>query len=245
VKIVVLGGTGQIGTRLKLRLRADWHDVVVASPSTGVDAVTGAGLAEALAGAEVVYDVSGPRGHDARVAQEFHETASRRVLGVESAHGTWHHVVLSAVGADPASADRLLRAKAAQERVVRESGRPSTVVRAAPCFESAVALADAASVAGAVRLPEVPVRPVAADDVADVLAALASARPDGRVLTVLGPDELSLPAFVARVLLAVGDDRPVHAAGRGSRPVSGTGPGGRVVSGPTTLDQWCAAVRGR
>jgi uncharacterized protein YbjT (DUF2867 family) len=245
VKIVVLGGTGLIGTRLKLRLRADWHDVVVASPATGVDAVTGAGLAAALAGAEVVYDVSGPRTRDARVAREFFETTSRRVLAAEAALGTWHHVVLSAIGADAASADGLLRAKAAQERVVRESRRPCTVVRAAPCFESAAALADAAAVAGRVLLPAVPVRPVAADDVADLLATLAPAGPDDRVLSVTGPEELPLPAFVARALRALGDERPVRAGDPGAGPVAAAAPAGRVVRGTTTLDAWCAGVRRR
>jgi uncharacterized protein YbjT (DUF2867 family) len=244
VKVVVLGGTGLIGSRLARRLRGEWHDVVVASPSTGVDAVTGTGLGRALEGAEVVVDVSDTPSREPGAALDHFERSSRRVLAVERAYGAWHHVALSVVGADRAAGGYLL-AKAVQEEVIARSGRPATVVRAAPCFESVGRVADAAWDGAVVRLPAAVVRAVAAGDVVEVLAGVVAGRPVGGVLHVVGPEPLPLAEVVVRVLRAAGDGRPVvvdETAGDagGLDPAPAPLPAGCVVA-ETTLAQWLRA----
>jgi uncharacterized protein YbjT (DUF2867 family) len=249
VRIVVLGGTGLIGSRLKQRLRADWHDVVVASPSTGVDAVTGEGLVQALEGAEVVYDVSNAPSWEDQAVLNFFESSSRRVLAVEAANRTWHHIALSVVGADRMGGVGYMRAKVAQENVIRESGRAYTIVRATQFFELASGIADTATEDGVVLLPSTPVQPIAADDVAAALAELAQARPRNGIVNVAGPAQMPLHEFVARALPAVGDTRCVHAdeSARyfGAR-LEGTAlvPGPDATLGATTLAQWLRDVAG-
>jgi uncharacterized protein YbjT (DUF2867 family) len=248
VKIVVLGGTGLIGSRLKQRLRADWHDVAVASPSTGVDATTGEGL-EILAEAEVVFDVMNAPSWEDRAVLDFFETSSRRTLEAESGNRTWHHVALSIVGADRMNDIGYMRAKVAQERLIADSGRPYTILRATQFFEFAGRIADTATLDGVVHLPSTPVQPIAADDVADALSQLVAAGPRNGVVNVAGPERLPLHEFVARALPALGDPRPVvidETAGYFGADLGEDAlvPDVDAVVGRTSLAQWLGDVAG-
>ncbi|PZG18538.1 SDR family oxidoreductase [Nonomuraea aridisoli] len=206
MKIVVIGGTGLIGSRLVAELRGRGHDAVPASPSTGVDAVTGKGLAAAVAGADVVADVSKGRSSEAGAAMEFFTTATRNVLAAERNAGVWHHVVLSIVGVDRVPGSGHYRAKVAQERLIEESGIPYSIVRATQFFEFVRAIADSAAEGGTVLLPPALVQPVAAADVVAVLAEIVTGPPLRDIVEVAGPEVFRLDE-VARTALAVWGDR--------------------------------------
>jgi uncharacterized protein YbjT (DUF2867 family) len=211
MKIVVIGGTGLIGSRLVDKLRKGGHDVVAASPNSGVNTITGEGLAEALASAEVVVDVANSPSLEGQAALQFFETSGRNLLAAEAAAGVRHHVALSIVGADRLAESGYLRAKLAQERLVKASKVPFTIVRSTQFFEFMSGIAKDATTERTVRLSPALVQPIAADDVAAALADVAVGAPANGTIELAGPDRLGLDELVRRFLRAMKDARQVVA----------------------------------
>lgn len=209
MKVVVIGGTGLIGMRLVGRLRTRRHEVVAAAPSRGVDTLTGAGLAEAIRGAEVVVDVSNAPAFEEDSVRTFFETSGRNIVRAARDAGVRHLAALSVVGTDRLQSSGYFRAKAAQERLYASSGLPCTIVRSTQFFEFARAIADAATEGATVRLPAARVQPIAADDVADLLAEVVIGTPAGGTVEIAGPEGMGLDEFVRRYLHSVGNARAV------------------------------------
>jgi len=209
MKIIVIGGTGLIGSKTVAILRQNGHEVVAASPKRGVDAVSGRGLKEAMAGAQVVIDLSGSPSYDPQAALEFFENSGRNLLAEEAAAGVRHHIVLSIVGVDRVPGQGYFRAKLAQEKLIEASGIPYTIVRSTQFLEFLGAIADANADAGVVRLPAGLLQPIAADDVAAIVAALALANPRNGIVEIAGPDRASFSQIIARYLKSIGDPRKV------------------------------------
>jgi uncharacterized protein YbjT (DUF2867 family) len=211
MKIVVIGGTGLIGSKLVNKLREDGHDPLAASPETGVDMITGEGLAEAMEGAQVVVDVANaPAWEDAAVL-DFFQTSSRNLLAAEKAAGVKHHVTLSVVGTDRLPESGYLRAKLAQEEMVKAGPIPYTIVRATQFFEFIGRIADSSTDGDTVRLPPALVQPEAADDVASTLADVAVGAPLNDTVELAGPEAFRLDELARRVLEASDDRRKVTA----------------------------------
>jgi uncharacterized protein YbjT (DUF2867 family) len=211
MKIVVIGGTGLIGSRLVSRLRKDGHDPLAASPDTGIDTITGEGLAEALGGSQVVVDVANaPAWEDAAVL-DFFRTSSRNLLAAEAAAGVGHHVTLSVVGTDRLTDSGYLRAKVAQEDIVKAGPIPYTIVRATQFFEFIGRIADSNTNGDTVRLSPALVRPEAADDVVSTLADVAVGAPLNDTVELAGPEAFRLDELARRVLNASDDPREVTA----------------------------------
>ena len=209
MKIVVIGGTGLIGSKLIKKLRADGHDPLAASPDTGVDIITGKGLAEALAGAQVVVDVSNaPDWGDAEV-MDFFQTSARNILAAETAAGIGHHVALSVVGTERLQGSGYFRAKLAQEEALKAAAVPCTILRAAQFFEFIGRIADSSTRDGTVRLPPLFFQPEAADDVAAALAGIAGGAPANGTVELAGPERFRLDELARRFLRATGDPRHV------------------------------------
>jgi uncharacterized protein YbjT (DUF2867 family) len=209
MKIVVIGGTGLIGSKLVGKLRADGHDVLAASPNTGVDIITGKGLAEALQGARVVVDVANAPNWDDVAVMDFFRTSARNILAAETAAGVGHHVALSVVGTDRLQASGYFRAKLAQEEAVQAAAVPSTILRATQFFEFTGAIADTGTRDGTILLPPVLFQPEAADDVAATLADIAEKPPVNGTVELGGPERFRLDDLVRRFLSAKGDPRHV------------------------------------
>jgi uncharacterized protein YbjT (DUF2867 family) len=211
MKIVVIGGTGLIGSRLVDRLRSDGHEPLAASPDTGVNALTGEGLAEALEGAHVVVDVANAPNWDDAAVLDFFQTASRNVLEAESAAGVGHHVCLSIVGIDRLPDSGYLRAKHAQEELVKAGPIPYTIVRAAQFFEFIGRIADSGTEGDTVRLSPALIQPEAADDVVSTLADVAEGAPLNDTIELAGPEAFPLDELARRFLDAHHDERQVTA----------------------------------
>ena len=211
MKIVVIGGTGLIGTKLVNRLRQDGHEVLPASPNSGVNTITGEGLAEALEGAQVVVDVANSPSFEDRAVLEFFETSGRNLLAAEAAAGVRHHLALSVVGADRLPDSGYLRAKLAQERLIKASKIPYTILRSTQFFEFMGGIAQSATIGRSVRLSPALVQPVASDDVVAVLAELTVGTPRNGAVEVAGPERIGLEEIVRRLLSAKGDAREVVA----------------------------------
>jgi uncharacterized protein YbjT (DUF2867 family) len=211
MKIVVIGGTGLIGSKLVAKLVARGHDAVPASPGTGVNTLTGEGLPEALAGADVVVDVSNSPSLEDSAVLEFFETSTRNVLDAEAAAGVGHHVALSVVGAERLAESGYMRAKIAQEKLIKNSSIPYTIVHATQFFEFAVRTADQASDGGTVRVPPVLIQPMAADDVAAGVCNVTLGVPLNNTIKIAGPEPLRFEDWVRQGLRAVGDQRVVAA----------------------------------
>jgi uncharacterized protein YbjT (DUF2867 family) len=209
MKIVVIGGTGLIGSKLVAKLDEQRHDAVAASPGTGVDAVTGEGLSEVLTGASVVVDVSNAPNWDDDAVMHFFQTSSRNLLAAEAAAGVGHHVALSVVGTDRLTESGYFRAKLAQEELIQGSSIPYTIVHATQFFEFMNGIADAATDANTVRLPPALIQPMAADDVASALARVAVGAPLNRIVEIAGPDQFRLDELIRGVLAAGNDPREV------------------------------------
>ena len=210
VRIVVVGGTGQVGSRLVKVLNADGHEAVAAAPSTGVDSLTGEGLAAALASASAVVDVSNSRSGDDDAAMEFFRRSTTHLLEAEADAGVGHHVVLSMVGTERlAPQSGYSRAKSTQEQLAAAGPIPYTIVRATQFFEFLRTIADSATVDATVRLPAVLIRPMAAVDVAHALAAATLGEPRNGIVEVGGPREFLLPELIRTGLTARGDARQV------------------------------------
>jgi uncharacterized protein YbjT (DUF2867 family) len=209
MRIVVIGGSGLIGSKVVNNLREGGHEVVAASPSSGVNTITGEGLAEALAGADVVVDVTNSPSWEDEAVLEFFETSTRNILAAEAAAGVKHHVALSIAGADRIPDSGYMRAKVAQEKLIKASRVPYTILRATQFFEFLGAIAGPGT--DTVRVPDAPMQPLAADDVAAALADVAVGSPANGILEVAGPESLSMAAFVGNALAASGDTRRVVA----------------------------------
>jgi uncharacterized protein YbjT (DUF2867 family) len=208
MKIVVIGGTGLIGSKTVAILRRASHDVVAASPNSGVNTITGEGLKEALAGAQVAIDLANSPSFEDRAVMEFFETSGRNLLAAEAAAGVRHHVALSIVAIDRTD-NGYFRAKVAQEKLIAASGIPYTIIRATQFMEFLGGIADASAEGNMVRLPPVLFQPIAADDVASVVAEMALAAPRNGIVEIAGPERAPFNEIVARYLKAVGDPRKV------------------------------------
>src|SRR5213594_2156869 len=243
MKIVVIGGTGLIGTKVVKKLRDKGHEVVAASPSKGINSVTGEGLARALAGAQVVVDVANAPSWEDSAALEFFETAGRNLLAAEAAAGVGHHIALSVVGTDRLLASGYFRAKMAQENLIKASAIPYTIVRATQFFEFVGAIAQSATDGQTVRLPPALMQPIVSDDVAAVLAEIAVAEPLNGTVELAGPEPIHMDELVRRFLSANRDARKVttdvHAGyfGTAVNDQSLT-PGDNPRLGPTRFDDW-------
>jgi len=245
MKIVVIGGSGRIGANVVRRLDAQGHDPVPASPATGVDTITGEGLADVMAGADVVIDVANAPVWDDEAVLRFFTTSSRNVLAAERDAGVGHHVAVSIVGADLLPRSGYLRAKVAQEAEIEAGGVPYTILRSTQFFEFLSQIAEEGAEGDSVRLSTGLMQPVAADDVAATVADLATSAPAGRV-ELGGPEVLGMDDWARRLFAATGDERTVvsdpHALYYGTELKGGEltpGEGARI--GTIDFDAWFAA----
>ncbi len=209
MKIVVIGGSGLIGTKLVNKLRQTGHEVVAASPTLGVNTITGEGLVEALTGAQVVVDVANSPSWEDKAVLKFFETSGRNLLAAEAAAGVGHHVALSVVGTERLQDSGFCRAKLVQESLIKNSSVPFTIVRATQFFEFIRGIAQSATEGQTVRLSHSLIQPVAADDVATVVAEAALQPPANEMIEVAGPDAFRLDELVGRVLAYDEDPRQV------------------------------------
>ncbi len=244
MKIVVIGGSGLIGSNVVNRLRrSSGHEVVAASPNTGVNTITGEGLAEALAGAKVVVDVANSPSFEDKAVLQFFQTAGRNLLGAETAAGAKHHVALSVVGADRLPDSGYLRAKVAQEKLIKSSGISFTILRSTQFFEFVNSIIKAGADGDVIRLSPALVQPVASDDVSAYLAGLAVAAPLNGMVEIGGPEKFPMDKLARQVLAAQGDKRSVvadvHARYFGTtlddRSLTA---GGDAQVGSTRLKEW-------
>ena len=210
-KVVVIGGTGLIGSKLVNKLREHGHEALAAAPNTGVNTLTGEGLAEVLKGASVVVDVSNSPSWDDAAVLNFFETSTRNLLTCEAAAGVRHHVALSVVGTERLAESGYFRAKIAQEKLIRESSIPYTIVHATQFFEFLKGLADISVVDGKVHLPPVLFQPMAADDVATAMARIAVGAPVNGIVEIGGPEQFRIDELVRRRLASLKDPREVIA----------------------------------
>ncbi len=209
MKIVVIGGTGLIGSKLVKKLREHGHEAVAASPNTGVNSITGEGLADALKGASVVVDVTNsPSWEDAAVLK-FFETSTRNLLAYEAAAGVGHHVALSVVGTERLLESGFFRAKLAQENLIKASSIPYTIVRATQFFEFVKQIVDFSTDGNKVRLPSALIQPMAADDVASAVARIATNAPVNGTVEIGGPEQFRLDELARQDLAARQDPREV------------------------------------
>jgi len=209
MKLVVLGGTGLIGTKLAKLLRSEGHEVIPASPSLGINSITGEGLSEALTGTQVVVDVTNAPSWEDKAVLEFFETSTRNALAAEVKVGVGHHVALSIVGCDRLPASGYLRAKVAQEKLIKASPIPYTIVRATQFFEFIGGIADSATNEQTVRLPSALFQPILSDDVAAALATIPVSEPLNGTVELAGPDAIPFDEVVRQYLSAHNDPRTV------------------------------------
>ena len=209
MKIVVIGGTGLIGSRVVKRLTEQGHQAVAASPKTGVDATTGKGLAEVLAGAQVVVDLSNSPSFEAGPALAFFESSGRNLARAERDAAVGHHVALSVVGTDRCQESGYFRAKLAQETAIQKAGIPYTIVRATQFFEFIGPIAAAGTEGTRVRVSSASFQPIASDDVAKAVAEAAVAPPRNGTIEIAGPERTAMSEMVARYLRATNDPREV------------------------------------
>jgi uncharacterized protein YbjT (DUF2867 family) len=209
MKIVVIGGTGLIGSKTVAILREGGHEVVAASPKTGINSITGEGLKEAMGDTQVVVDLADSPSFEDKAVLEFFETSGHNLLPAEAAAGVRHHVALSIVGTDRTPDNGYRRAKVAQEKLVKTSGIPYTIIRSTQFLEFLRAIADSSMVGGIVRLSPGLFQPIAADDVAAIVAEVALAPPRNGIVEIAGPERAPFNEIVARYLKAIGDPRQV------------------------------------
>jgi len=208
MKIVVIGGTGLIGSKTVAILRQGGHDVVAGSPRSGINSITGEGLKEAMAGAQMVIDLANSPSFEDKAVLEFFETSERNLLPAEAAAGVRHHVALSIVGIDRTD-NGYFRAKVAQEELIRSSGIPYTIIRSTQFLEFLRGIADSSADGNVVRLPTVLFQPIAADDVVPIVAEVALATPRNGIVEIAGAERAPFNEVIARYLTAIGDPREV------------------------------------
>lgn len=247
MKIVVVGGSGRIGRTLVSNLRQDGHEAVAASRSTGVNTLTGEGLAETFDGAQVVVDVTNAPSFEAKAVYEFFEKGGRNLLAAEKAAGVGCHVALSVIGVDRLPESPYFRAKTAQEELIQNSGIPYTIVRATQFFDFVDAIAQSATEGNVVRLPPAMMQPILAEDVAAALADVAVAPPVNGVIDLAGPERIRMDELVRRFLAAHADPREVITdpeARYFGAPVTDDSlcPAGDACLGPTRFDEWLSCT---
>jgi len=243
MKIVVIGGTGLIGTKLVINLRHRGHDVLAASPKSGVNTFTGEGLAEALKGIQVVVDLANAPSWEDKAVMEFFQTAGCNLLAAEATAGVRHHIALTIVGADRLPASGYLRAKVAQENVIKTSAVPFTIVRSTQFFEFAKGLIQSATEGQTVRLSPALFQPIAADNVAAALTDVALAQPLNGTIEIGGPEPIRMDEFARCFLKATRDPRKVTAdvhalyfgAELNDRSLT---PGDNARLRPTRFEEW-------
>jgi uncharacterized protein YbjT (DUF2867 family) len=250
MKIVVVGGTGLIGAKLVTTLGMRGHQVVAAAPNTGVNTVTGEGLADALVGSSVVIDVSNSPSFEDTAVMRFFETSTRNLLAEETAANIAHHVALSVVGTDRLSDSGYFRAKITQETLIRNSAIPYSIVHATQFFEFVGSIADAATTAGTVRLAPVYFQPIAGDDVAQTLGRISIGSPVNGTVEVAGPERFRMDEFFREALAARHDPRSVvtdpHARYFGAQLTERTlVPGDDAILGETRYGDWPGRTRQR
>ena len=243
MKIVVIGGSGLIGTKLVNKLRKSGHEVLAASPSSGVNTITGEGLAKALAGAQVVVDVTNAPSWEDKAVLEFFETSGRNLVAAEASAGVRHHVALSVVGTERLLQSGYFRAKMAQENLIKASKVPYTIVRATQFFEFVNGIAQSATDGQTVRLSPAFMQPIVSDDVADALAEVTLGAPVNGTIEIAGPERLRLDELVRRFLSAKQDARQVvtdvHARYYGIElNDQSLTPGDNPRIGPTRFEDW-------
>jgi len=243
MKIVVIGGTGLIGSKVVTQLRERGYEAVPASPDSGVNTLTGEGLAEVLEGASVVVDVSNSPSFEDTAVMNFFQTSTRNLLTFEAAAGVGHHVALSIVGCDRLRNSGYMRAKVAQEELIKASSIPYSIVRATQFFEFLARIADSATEGNKVRLPPVGFQPMAANDVASVVAKVAMGAPLNGTVEIAGPEEFRFDEFISRGLSARKDPRAVIADPHA--PYFGTElserslvPDEGALTGETRFEEW-------
>jgi uncharacterized protein YbjT (DUF2867 family) len=209
MKILIIGGTGLIGSKTTVLLRQRGHEVVAASPRSGVNTITGEGVKEAVAGAQVVIDLSNSPSFEDKAVLEFFQTSGRTLLAAEAAAGVGHHVALSIVGTDRTPDNGYFRAKVAQENLIEAAGVPYTIIRSTQFMEFLRGIADEATKGNIVRVSPGAFQPIAADDVAASVADVALAPPKNGIVEIAGPERAPFSDFVARYLKAAGDPREV------------------------------------
>lgn len=210
MKIVIIGGTGLIGSKTVERLRKLGHEVIAASPNTGVNTITGEGLATALTDAEVVLDLANSPSFADKEAMEFFQTSGRNLLKAGKAAGVKHHIALSVVGTERLQESGYFRAKLVQEKLIKEAGIPYTIVHSTQFMEFLGGIAQSATVGNTAYLSPASVQPIASDDVADVMADVALAAPANGTIEIAGPERFRLSDLVALYLKAMGDSRQVE-----------------------------------
>jgi uncharacterized protein YbjT (DUF2867 family) len=208
MKIVVIGGTGLIGSKVVAKLKQKGHDAIAASPNTGVNTITGEGLKEAMAGTQVVIDLANSPSFEDKAVLEFFQTSGRNLLAAEAAAGVRHHIALSIVGTDR-SDNGYFRAKVAQEKLIEAAGVPYTIIRSTQFMEFLRGIADAGTDGNKVRIATGLFQPIAAEDVAANVADVALAVPRNGIVEIAGPERAPFNEFVARYLKGVGDPRDV------------------------------------
>jgi uncharacterized protein YbjT (DUF2867 family) len=209
MKIVVIGGTGLIGSKTAAILRQGGHEVLAASPKSGVNSITGEGLKEAMAGAQVVIDLANSPSFEDKAVLDFFETSGRNLVAAEAAAGVPHHVVLSIVGTDRMPDNGYFRAKVAQEKLIETSGIPYTIIRSTQFMEFLGGIAASSADGNIVRLSPGLFQPIAADDVAAIVAEVALAAPRNGIVEIAGPEQAPFNEIIARYLKVVGDPREV------------------------------------
>ncbi|HYZ56877.1 MAG TPA: SDR family oxidoreductase [Streptosporangiaceae bacterium] len=209
MKIVVIGGTGLIGSQVVENLRARGHEAVPASPKTGVNTITGEGVDAALVGAQVVVDLANSPSFEDAAVLEFFQTSGQNLLRAEVHAGVGHHVALTIVGADRVPDSGYMRAKLAQEELIKGSGQPYTIVRSTQFFEFMRGIADSATEDDTVRVPSANLQPIAAKDVAAAVTEVAVSEPVNGVIEIAGPEKIKFPELIRRVLAADNDPRKV------------------------------------
>ena len=251
MKIVVIGGTGLIGSKLVALLRQRGQEVLAASPNSGVNTLTGEGLPAALAGAQVVVDVANSPSFEDNAVMKFFQTAGRNLLEAEAAAGVRHHVALSVVGADQLPDSGYLRAKVAQEKLIEASGTPYTILRSTQFFEFGGRIADEASDGNTVKVPAaVLIQPILSDDVVAELAEIALGQPLNGIVEIGGPERFQFTDFIARALSAKNDTRRVVGEPRGryfgsELKEKSLVPGEASRIGKTRFEAWSRATTAR
>lgn len=250
MKIVIIGGTGLIGSKTAERLRKKGHEVIAASPNTGVNTITGEGLAEALKKTEVVIDLANSPSFEDKAVLDFFQASGRNLMAAEKAAGVKHHIALSIVGVDRLPDSGYMRAKVVQEKIIREAGIPYTIVHSTQFMEFLAGIVQSGAVGDKVRLSPAYVQPIASDDVADNMAAVAVSAPINGIVEISGPERVRLHELVARYLKAMNDARKVEADPEalyfGARLEDGS-----LVSddnprlGRITFEQWFATSAGK
>lgn len=247
MKIVVIGGTGLIGSQVVNHLRAAGHQVIVGSPSTGINTLTGEGLAEAMAGTDVVVDLANSPSFEDKAVMDFFQTAGKNLLAAEVNAGVRHHVALSIVGVDLMPSSGYMRAKVAQEKLIQESGVPYTIVRSTQFFEFTPAVAQGYTKDNEVQISTVIYQPIAAKNVAEFVAQAALAAPVNGHYDIAGAERDTMDKFVARYLRHLNDPRKVVPNNEGNYfgAINNKGenvPAGEARLGTVSFDQWLEGV---